>query len=161
MESVYHVVTLRLNETSWAHVWRLRSRYLETGYDIYKGEWDLQRLGEVSLVPGGGRAAKPRGWLVGWSGLHWLSPLSRASPPRVDAWQLMVGSNRPKPYAVGGPLGQLGLGSGPLVPRVKYTPVVMMILTFGQLHFVISWNAPIWYLSCWNKLNTKIVELGL
>jgi hypothetical protein len=35
------------------------------------------------------------------------------------------------------PLGPLGLGSGTLGPRVKYTPVVMMILTFGQLHFVI------------------------
>jgi hypothetical protein len=34
-------------------------------------------------------------------------------------------------------LSPLGLGSGPLGPRVKYTPVVMMILTFGQLHFVI------------------------
>jgi hypothetical protein len=30
-----------------------------------------------------------------------------------------------------------GLGFGPLGPRVKYTPVVVMILTFGQLHFVI------------------------
>jgi hypothetical protein len=26
---------------------------------------------------------------------------------------------------------------GPLGPRVKYTPVVMLILTLGQLHFVI------------------------
>jgi hypothetical protein len=34
--------------------------------------------------------------------------------------------------------GPLGLGSGPLGPYVKYTPVVMMILTFGQLHFVIT-----------------------
>jgi hypothetical protein len=33
MESVYHIVTIRVNETSWAHVWRLRSRYLGTGYD--------------------------------------------------------------------------------------------------------------------------------
>jgi hypothetical protein len=32
--------------------------------------------------------------------------------------------------------------SGPLGPRVKYTPVVMMILTFDQLHFVIPLNAP-------------------
>jgi hypothetical protein len=47
----------------------------------------------------------------------------------------------------GRPLGPLGLGSGPLGPHVKYTPVVMMILTFGQLHFVIPSNAPIWYLS--------------
>jgi hypothetical protein len=34
MESVYHIVTIHVNETSWAHVWRLRSRYLGTGYDI-------------------------------------------------------------------------------------------------------------------------------
>jgi hypothetical protein len=33
MESVYHIVTIRVNETSWAHVWRLRSRYLGMGYD--------------------------------------------------------------------------------------------------------------------------------
>jgi hypothetical protein len=29
------------------------------------------------------------------------------------------------------------MGFGPLGPRVKYTPVVMLILTFGQLYFVI------------------------
>jgi hypothetical protein len=34
MESVYHIITIRVNEISWAHVWRLRSRYLKTGYDI-------------------------------------------------------------------------------------------------------------------------------
>jgi hypothetical protein len=33
MESVYHIVTIRVNETSWAHVWWLRLLYLETGYD--------------------------------------------------------------------------------------------------------------------------------
>jgi hypothetical protein len=33
MESIYHIVTIRVNETSWAHVWRLRSLYLGTGYD--------------------------------------------------------------------------------------------------------------------------------
>jgi hypothetical protein len=33
MESVYHFVTICVNETSWAHVWRLRSHYLRTGYD--------------------------------------------------------------------------------------------------------------------------------
>jgi hypothetical protein len=35
MESVYHIVTICVNETSWAHVWRLYSRYLRTGYDIF------------------------------------------------------------------------------------------------------------------------------
>jgi hypothetical protein len=30
------------------------------------------------------------------------------------------------------PLGPLGLVPGPLGPHVKYTPVVMIILTFGQ-----------------------------
>jgi hypothetical protein len=34
MESVYHIVVIRVNETYWAHVWRLRSLYLGTGYDI-------------------------------------------------------------------------------------------------------------------------------
>jgi hypothetical protein len=33
MESGYHIVTIRVNETSWAHVWRLRSHYLGTRYD--------------------------------------------------------------------------------------------------------------------------------
>jgi hypothetical protein len=33
MESVYHIVAIRVNETSWAHVWRLRFRYLGTWYD--------------------------------------------------------------------------------------------------------------------------------
>jgi hypothetical protein len=28
---------------------------------IYRGEWDLHRVEEVGLVPGGGRAAKPHG----------------------------------------------------------------------------------------------------
>jgi hypothetical protein len=37
---------------------------------IYRGEWDLHRLGEVGLAPGGGRATKPRGRPAGWSGLH-------------------------------------------------------------------------------------------
>jgi hypothetical protein len=35
MESVYPIVAIRVNETSWAHIWRLRSRYLGTGYDTY------------------------------------------------------------------------------------------------------------------------------
>jgi hypothetical protein len=35
MEFVYHIVTICVNETSWAHIWRLRSRYLGTGYDIF------------------------------------------------------------------------------------------------------------------------------
>jgi hypothetical protein len=33
MESVYHIVAIRVIETSWAHVWRLRSRYFGMGYD--------------------------------------------------------------------------------------------------------------------------------
>jgi hypothetical protein len=94
---------------------------------IYRGEWDLHQLGEVSFAPSSGRAAKSRGWLVS-----------------------------PTPW----PLGPFGLGFGPFGPYVKYTPMVMMILTFAQLHFVIPWNAPIWYLSSWNQINTKIMELG-
>jgi hypothetical protein len=60
---------------------------------IYRGEWDLHQLEEVSLVPGGGWMAKPRGWSAEWSGVHRLSPLTRASPPHVEAWQPSFGSN--------------------------------------------------------------------
>jgi hypothetical protein len=35
MTSVYHIVTIRVNETSWVHVWRLRFRYLGTEYDTW------------------------------------------------------------------------------------------------------------------------------
>jgi hypothetical protein len=44
---------------------------------------------------------------------------------------------KPPQTLAGRPLGPLSLGSGPLGPRVKYNLVVMMILTFGQLQFVI------------------------
>jgi hypothetical protein len=33
MTSVYHIFTIHVNETSWAHVWRLHFCYLGTGYD--------------------------------------------------------------------------------------------------------------------------------
>jgi hypothetical protein len=42
MESVYHIVTIHVNETSWAHVWRLRSRYLGTGYDTKQVRPDMR-----------------------------------------------------------------------------------------------------------------------
>jgi hypothetical protein len=71
-------------------------------------------------------------------------PPTQPSPPRVDVWQPRLGLNHLKPWPAGQgvgpaywPLGPLGLGSGPLGPHVKYTPVVMMILIFVQLHFVI------------------------
>jgi hypothetical protein len=38
-------------------------------------EWDLHQLGEVSLVQGGGRAAKPHGRLAEGSGFHRLGLL--------------------------------------------------------------------------------------
>jgi hypothetical protein len=60
-------------------------------------------------------------------------PSTRASPPRVDVWQPRLRSNRLKPWPAGWTVGPLGLGSSSLDPRVKYTPMLMMILTFGQL----------------------------
>jgi hypothetical protein len=47
MKSVYHIVTIRVNETSWAHVWRLRSRYLGTGYDSETSVWMFCGLGNA------------------------------------------------------------------------------------------------------------------
>jgi hypothetical protein len=83
------------------------------GGGIYRGEWDLHRLGEVGLALGGGRAARPHRRVV---------PKAWAKPHQTLADR---------------PLGPLGLGSGPLGLRVKYTLMVMIILTFGQFHFVI------------------------
>jgi hypothetical protein len=52
---------------------------------ISRGEWDLHRLREVGLVPGG-RLSKPRGWptkprgrAAEWSNFHRLSGLSSIS----------------------------------------------------------------------------------
>jgi hypothetical protein len=81
-------------------------------------------------VPGGGRVANPRGRPGGAastdSGFSFscrrMATKAQAEPPQTLTVR---------------PLGPLGLGFGPLGPRVKYTPMVMMILTFGQLHFVI------------------------
>jgi hypothetical protein len=67
---------------------------------IYRGEWDLHQLEGVSLALGGGRAAKPRGRLPRWSGLHQLSPPTWASPVRVDAWQTRLRLNRLKPRPI-------------------------------------------------------------
>jgi hypothetical protein len=49
MESVYHFVTIHVNETSWAHVWRLRSRYLRIGYDTFLSPQTSSRLSWVRL----------------------------------------------------------------------------------------------------------------
>jgi hypothetical protein len=104
---------------------------------IYKGEWDLHRLGEVSLAPGGDRPTKPCG--------RSASRVER--PPPTLSTDLGFSSScrhvstkaraeMPQTLA-GRPLCPLSQSTGPLGPRVKYTPVVMIILTFGQLHFVI------------------------
>jgi hypothetical protein len=57
--------------------------------------------------------------------------------------QSSAGPSQLKPWPAGqgvGPASRhqfpLGLGFGPLGPQVKYTLVVVLILTFGQLHFV-------------------------
>jgi hypothetical protein len=52
-----------------------------------------------------------------------------AGRPRSMAARLALGPFQPGVYTFG--------------PCVKYTLVVMMILTFGQLYFVIPSNAPI------------------
>jgi hypothetical protein len=63
MESVYHIVAICVNETSWAHAWRLRSRYLGMGYDtllvLATGEMPVSvgqfgyRCDSCELVPHG------------------------------------------------------------------------------------------------------------
>jgi hypothetical protein len=83
---------------------------------IYRGGWDLHRLGEVGLAPCGGQAAKPRRQPTGWSGLHRLSPPTWPSPPHVDTSQPRPGLNR---VNLGRPTKELGRPSpGPNRPGV-------------------------------------------
>jgi hypothetical protein len=49
MESVYQIVAICVNETSWAHVWRLRSRYLGTGYDTNAPAYFMYLMNKVFM----------------------------------------------------------------------------------------------------------------
>jgi hypothetical protein len=89
----------------------------------------------------GGQATCPVGWVEGPPPTFSTDSGFSSSGRRVAT---TVGPNRLKPWLasqrvgpVGRPLGSLALGSGPLGLHVKYTPMVMMILTFGQLHVVV------------------------
>jgi hypothetical protein len=48
MESIYHIIAIHVNETSWAHVWRLRFHYLRTGYDTSLSS--LRVVSDVKLL---------------------------------------------------------------------------------------------------------------
>jgi hypothetical protein len=50
MESVYHIVAIRVNETSWAHVWRLHFCYLGMGYDTVQDEGSFKLKKQVALT---------------------------------------------------------------------------------------------------------------
>jgi hypothetical protein len=54
MESVYPIIAICVNETTWAHIWRLRSRYLGTGYDMPQEEvtwaWEVAIAAEAAHV---------------------------------------------------------------------------------------------------------------
>jgi hypothetical protein len=141
--------------------WRTTSRvcyWVFSHSRAYIGvEGSLHRLGKVGLEQMDGTPL----------GLHCLQASKPSSWTDVETCQPSPGPSWLKPWppgqrvvSAGWHLGPPGLGFGPLGPCVKYTPMAMLILAFGQLHFVIHWNAPIWYLSSWNQINTKIVELG-
>jgi hypothetical protein len=75
-------------------------------------KWDLHRLGEVGLVPGGGRLDKSHGRPIRWSGLHrpptFNTDSSFSSSCRHVATKAWV--EQPQTLA-GRPLVPLGLGS--------------------------------------------------
>jgi hypothetical protein len=116
----------------------------QRGGGICRAVGELHRLGEVGLVPGGGRAAKPCGRPAEWSSFHRLSPPTRASPPHVDVWQPSFRSNHRKSWpadqgvsTVGQPLGPLGLGSGPTWSTCQIHHHGDDDFDIGQLHLVI------------------------
>jgi hypothetical protein len=65
MESVYHIVTIRVNETSWSHVWRLRFRYLRTGYDNNALTYTKGVFAMFCRKPKASEVSKRRLWLTG------------------------------------------------------------------------------------------------
>jgi hypothetical protein len=102
---------------------------ISTTRSIYRAVGEPHQLGEVGLVPSGGRLAKPRDRPAGWSGLHQLFPPPWPSTPHVDTCPQSHGSCRHKTWPTGQgvwptsqPLGPFGLGFDPLGPCVKYTP---------------------------------------
>jgi hypothetical protein len=71
---------------------------------IYRGEWDLHRLGGVSLAPGRGRVAKPRGRLAGGaastdsgfsSSCRHVATKAWAEPPQTLVGRPTPGTTRP------------------------------------------------------------------
>jgi hypothetical protein len=61
MESVYHIVTIHVNKTSWAHIWRLRSPYLGMGYDKFFSTASISAFIAARHAPPFLASAKVRG----------------------------------------------------------------------------------------------------
>jgi hypothetical protein len=61
MDSGYHIVSIRVIWTSWAHVWRLHSLFLGMGYDK---ELELQEEDEEEHYEGEARHYEDE--VVGW-----------------------------------------------------------------------------------------------
>jgi hypothetical protein len=88
------------------------------------------------------------GWLGGAASTDFLHRLGLLL--LVDTFPRSRGSNWHKTWPAdlgvwpaSRPFVPFSLGFDTLSPCVKYTPMVMMTLAFGQLYFVIPWNAPI------------------
>jgi hypothetical protein len=150
--------------------WRTTCRVCCWGFSrwggLYRGRRESPPTWQGRFGANGHPAGHPCGRSATPLGLHRLQASDPSLWTDVEMCQPSPGPSQLKPWLAGHgvglasrPLCPLGLGFDPLGPRVKYTLVVMLILTFGQRHFVIHWNAPIWYLSSWNQINTKIVEL--
>jgi hypothetical protein len=120
---------------------------------LYRGRGESPPTWQARFGANGWSIGHPRGRPDTPLGLHCLQASDTSLWTNVDMCQPSLEPSQLKPWPAGQPLSPLGL-------CVKYTPVVILILTFDQLHFVIHWNAPICTLSSWNQINTKIVELG-
>jgi hypothetical protein len=100
-----------------------------TSTNVERSVWRQVVAGQPSHMAGwpGGVASTDSGF----------SSLCRYVATKAQARMLQTLADQQRSCAGRLALGPLSLGSGPLGPHVKYTPVVMMILTFCQLHFVI------------------------
>jgi hypothetical protein len=117
-----------------------------TSTDLERSVWSQVKAGQPSHMAGRSGVGTSTDSAFSSSCRH-VATKAHAKPPQTLAdWpRSWAGRLAPGPtrrgvwptWSADWPLGPLGVGSGPLGRCVKYTPVVMMILTFGQLHFVI------------------------
>jgi hypothetical protein len=88
--SVYHIVAMRVIWTSWAHVWRLRSLFLGTGYDNGGGYLGHHESGSYYHSHDYPEPSLRAGTFASASYPDWYAPLERYVSYGIDQAEHVV-----------------------------------------------------------------------